>query len=1181
MLSGNSSGDRGGGAANGTLNNCVLSDNHASSTGGGSYAGTLKNCSLFSNSSESGGGSANASLLNCIVYDNTASISNNYAGGSLSYSCTTPLPPGEGNILEEPQFVSAWRIASTSPCRGKGNWSYVTGVDMDGEGWLNPPSIGCDECVSGALTGKLSVAIDAAYTDVAVGYPLTFVGQVSGKVSRVEWTFGDGTFASNVARFTQRWHTIGVYPVVLTAFNESWPEGVSTQVFVSVSAPEWYVNVDNVTPIYPYTSWATAATEIQDAIDAAIPGGVVWVTNGVYATGGRSVDGTITNRVVLDKPIMVRSVNGPDVTFIKGEGPIGNSAVRCAYVGNEAVLSGFTLTNGATRAYTSGELENAKGGGVRCAEFGVVSNCVIVGNSASCDGGGSSLGYLHNCVLKNNSAPKRGGGSCHSTLYNCIVSGNSASYAGGGSFGGSLYNCFVSGNNAYQYSGGVGGGCYDCTLYNCTVTGNTALGHHGGGKGGGCYNCPVFNSIVYDNITDDGDENYYFGSMRYSCSTPLPPGLGNIKDDPQFPFPDSVNYHLNAISPCLGKGNAAYVTGVDLDGEAWLNPPSMGCDEYVVGAVALTGTVSTVIEATYTNVSVGYEAQFNGYIQGWASRFEWNFGDGVVETGTLHLSHAWDTPGQYDLVLTAYNEDWPNGLSTTVVVNVSAPEHYVNMGNLTPVYPYASWATAATTIQEGLDATSPGGIVFVTNGVYASGGKSVYVGVSRVALDKKVVVRSVNGPGVTVIKGQGPNGYSAVRCAYVGAEAVLVGFTLTNGATQVSGDSYTLRSGGGAWCESSGVVSNCVIASNSSDDWGGGVYQGRLFNCTVSGNAGGRGGGCYNSTLYNCIVSGNSGWYGAGTLGGSLFNCTVVANSSSWEGGGCASANLVNCIVYDNTAPTGNNYYYHNGNQSLSYCCTTPLPSGIGNITNNPQFVDANASDYRLKITSPCIDKGQNSDWMYTSTDLDGNPRILKGTVDMGAYETPFMAILKVFLQGPYSTSTHSMAMSVRTNLLVWSPYVADSMKVAAIPPNVVDWALLEVRDTNRKSVASASVFLDPLGQILDWRGNPGVQLNISAGDYYLTVRHRNHLAAMTAGPVAFTNTVVSYDFTTSADKYLGGTNACVELEPGVWGLISGDADGDGRITPVDREIVRRQKGMTGYLQGDLNLDGKVDGGDQ
>jgi hypothetical protein len=285
---------------------------------------------------------------------------------------------------------------------------------------------------------------------------------------------------------------------------------------------------------------------------------------------------------------------------------------------------------------------------------------------------------------------------------------------------------------------------------------------------------------------------------------------------------------------------------------------------------------------------------------------------------------------------------------------------------------------------------------------------------------------------------------------------------------------------------------------------------------------------------------------------------------------------LNNCIIYSNVAPIDDNC----SGGTLSHCCTTPAAEGAGNITYLPAFQDATRGNYRLSALSPCINAGLNEAWMFTMPDLDGIPRIRNGAVDMGAYEFAFAANLKGLLQGPYNTNSHAMMTSLRTNVPLVSPYAAGTRQVKTIPTNVVDWALLEVQDTNGNSVASTSVFLDQQGRVRDETGSNGIPVEASAGAYNLVLKHRNHLAIMSAQPVAFTNTDISYDFTIGPSKVAGGTNSCVQLESNVWGMIAGDADGDGKITAVDRQIVTQQMGRTGYFSGDLNLDGVVTGED-
>jgi hypothetical protein len=762
------------------------------------------------------------------------------------------------------------------------------------------------------LSDDAQAPIDIMFDGSYDGNPGIYYGKLTWHIDRgnfdVDWYFRSGT----------------EYPLTFNEFASS-PNTIHIVDPPSAPADTHYVSLTG-SHTAPYTNWTTAATNIQAAIDAATSGDIVLVTNGVYDSGGLAVYSNMTNRVAITKPVTVRSVNGAEATVIKGQGPIGNSAVRCVYMTNGAVLAGFTLTNGATGTNYA-FFVSANGGGVYCESTNaVVSNCLIAGNRARRAGGGAFNGTLRHCKMIDNQSDDSGGGVYFATMENSLIYSNR--------------------------SANFGGGADDCNIYQCTIAGNAATNYSGG-----LYNCRVWNSIVYNNSAPS-DPNYIYSSFQYSCTTPFPGGVGNLTNNPGFVNPSAGDYHLIPGSACLDAGTNAYAVGnTDLDGTFRIQR-------------------------------------------------------GAVDMG-------------------CYEASWLDADDSAV--------HYVSLSGRN-IWPYTNWIDAATIIQNAIETAADGDTVQVTNGVYDVGGKAVHGSITnRMAIDKPITVCSVNGPVVTRIQGVGPNGDTAIRCVYMGTNATLIGFTLTNGSTRSDGDVDKEQSGGGVWCESiAAVLSNCLLTGNSAYRHGGGAYGGALYNCILvnnsaasagNGNGGGAcysalynctltgnsvwygngGGGAYSGTLFNCILTSNNSstvgggackailynctltdnmasYYGGGTYGGTLYNCTLTSNNASTVGGGACNATLYNCIVYYNTAPNGSNY----SGGVLNYCCTTPDPGVRGNITNEPMFVDLAAGNLRLLSNSPCINSGTNQDWMINATDLDGDTRIRGERVDMGAYERAF-----------------------------------------------------------------------------------------------------------------------------------------------------------------------------------------------
>jgi parallel beta-helix repeat protein len=228
-----------------------------------------------------------------------------------------------------------------------------------------------------------------------------------------------------------------------------------------------------------------------------------------------------------------------------------------------------------------------------------------------------------------------------------------------------------------------------------------------------------------------------------------------------------------------------------------------------------------------------------------------------------------------------------------------------------------------------------------------------------------------------------PDGVSTTAVLFNSGEdanSVLSGFTLTN------------TSGRSVWCASSSpIISNCIIENGGEGIRCTASASPKITNNKISKNTSS---GIYylssSPTIKNNWIYDNGYGIRCINAGSSLLrNNTIVGNTTEGIMSTGTAPTISNCILWDN----GDDLY----GCSATYSCIKDIndANGVGNISSDPNFVDAINDDYHIHPYSPCVDAGDPNTTGASETDIDGEPRRMDpngithawSIVDMGADE--------------------------------------------------------------------------------------------------------------------------------------------------------------------------------------------------
>jgi hypothetical protein len=214
---------------------------------------------------------------------------------------------------------------------------------------------------------------------------------------------------------------------------------------------------------------------------------------------------------------------------------------------------------------------------------------------------------------------------------------------------------------------------------------------------------------------------------------------------------------------------------------------------------------------------------------------------------------------------------------------------------------------------------------------------------------------------------------------------------------------------------------------------------------------------------------------------------------------------------------------------------------------------------------------------------------------------------VKTILQGAYNTTSGLMNENLRTLNLIptTEPYTGmtgfthvnggggekTTSTVLAVTGNdaIVDWVFVELRDktTPATVIATRSALIQRDGDVVDVDGVSPVGFSVAADDYYVVVRHRNHLGIRTASTISLNKvSATPYDFTTAANQALNSIQK--DLTGGKFGMYAGNVNSNntvrasGSLTVNDYLKLINLLGTSSSIQtnvysaGDVNMDGTM-----